>query len=230
MQSSFEELPDGLYTSWCQLYNAVAFNYLTRVNDLLEDPNVHINIRIDTVPLFDVQALAADLRKLVDRLANPDDHSLLDAYAYLQQLNRIYYQLYARQTEQSLRSRTPPEVRLNGQRYVLVSPVCGPILQAVPLGQRIKQYDQIGNKRILGPTYRWEQIAAETRLDWGRELCLNPLTGQGVVRIAVSPFANNTDMDWDCYDAHPRPTDGAVPLRCTTAKDLDNLWHRLTRL
>lgn len=228
MQPSIEELPEAFFGAWCQLYNAVAFNYRQRVSQLLINSDSVLQPPLNRIRLYDVPALVSDIQTLAEHLEKPDDDVLLDAFTHLLQLQRVYKDT-SRQIRRIpwSRTKTPPEVWLCGQRFVLVSPVDGPIVHAVPDDQRVTPYSQIGNDRILDLTYRWEQIAADTLLDWGREPCLNAMVGQDIVRIAVSPFAEKTDMNWDPYDADRSPTDGAAPLRCMDAKDLDGLWSRL---
>lgn len=126
----------------------------------------------------------------------------------------------------------PPQVSLDGDRYLLVINNESPILRAVPKDKRFKLDSELGDHGFLNFKHNWHPIEKSTEIDYAASVALDFLLNslRRPIRIGLSPLAEKTDMAWACDKTDRRGPAGNVPFWCCGAMNESNLLERLRKV
>jgi predicted amidohydrolase len=205
---------NDLLKQWCELY--VRFVSKDRQR-LAESVNCCTSKQLQN----HLQPKQPNIKALLTKSQYCDD-DYLAAYGILHDWDRRFLQ----QPHPHLLSGYIEQM-LNQSRYLLVRQSHHPIANAIPEKQRFKSNHTLGTQGILKLSHHWQEIELSTELQISRSDVFDTLSSKKQLKIGLSPYANQKDMNWN-HDANDtRGLDNSIPFWCSGAKNTDELQERI---
>ncbi len=212
----YGDFDDNLLMQWCELYDRFVTKDRQRLAATLTNCSSkklqHYLLPIST----DIAAFLAT--------AGNTDEDFLTAYGHLRVLDERFW-----------KKALPPdgfiEKNLNGSRYILIRAAQHPIAKAIPENKHLKLDDELGTHMFLQLHHHWQEVYLSIELELRISNVFDTLVDASLqhMKIGMSPFAGDGDMQWRHDSQDGRGVDGRlIPFWCEGAKDEDALWNRLS--
>lgn len=221
---------DGdLFELWCKLYVCYAIQERRRLcNSIVDCESSKFQELIDKPNQLDKNTFRNNIAGLLDKTEKTET-DYLNAYSYLKFLEDQFWQKPRPNHLSGL-----IESSLNDTRYVLTYLNEHPILKAIPKPDRFRLKSEIGTNGLLKFRNSWNAIPDKSiELDFCRSEvfdCFDDPSKENI-RIGLSPFANQDDMNWEHSNNHGGlALDKRTPFWCKDAKDEKELLDRVSNV
>lgn len=208
---------ERLYNLWCELYIATVVEQKSALcNAIIRRPLATAEEPFENYSIENLILAAHILTERIDQAiaigTNLHDTDLLEAHSILSTFE------YKAGRQERPRLRGVIEVEIKGQRYLLVPPAPGRILNKIPDDQKFTSRYNIGLRKIIGLKYDWLKLPREVEIDWQYHRHMRKLNYASSIRMAVSPLGTVEDSVWHCNPDDGYGLDDAIPVRCLGIK------------